>query len=206
MTLPQIIFIIVASVTVVFILFLLLFKPIRRKIYKKSYVNLYGKTLYQIALDNDYYLINGLVLALDNDSVMHIDHILFGDKYIYVIKDRYYDGHVMASEEDNSWIFQSRKNNEKNYIDNPLKNNIVRTNKLALISGFDRSLFISIVIINNDCLASAFQGKSKSSFLVTRNKAKKLIKALESRNVSKMRENQLKYAVKDIAKLNLNKK
>lgn len=206
MTIPQIIFVVASAVVFVFIIGLLLYKPVRRHIYRKNFSNIYGKTLYQVALDYDFYIINDLALALDNENIMHIDHILFGDKYIYVIRDRYYDGSIEANEDDNSWIFTSRKDKRKIYVDNPLKNNILRTNKLALISGFDRNLFISIVVINDGCLATSFAGKSKVSFLVTKNKVKKLIKALESRNISKLKENQLKFAVKDIAKLNLNKK
>ena len=34
---------------------------------------------------NDYYLINNLVIKNNNQLICRIDHVLFGDKYIYVI-------------------------------------------------------------------------------------------------------------------------
>ena len=89
----------VALLAVVWLLF-----PIFKTMYiKKHLVPYFGKRIYHIALYNDFYLINEVNLKLDEDSEAHIDHLLFGEKYIYVIKDRYYDGAIDGQEKDSNW-------------------------------------------------------------------------------------------------------
>src|SRR5574344_3015709 len=141
MKLEQIIFIVVASVVGLLIIGALLFRPIKKVIYKKKYINIYGRIIYQLVLDNDFFLINQLVLKLDDNNEMHIDHVIFGEKYIYVIKDRYYNGKIEGKPLDESWVFRNGKKSK--YVDNPLILNSLRIEKLSLLSGIDKSFFIS---------------------------------------------------------------
>lgn len=201
LSVPQIIFIFSAIVLILLILAVLLYKPISKAFYKKNYISHYGKMIYQFALYHDYYLINELILPLDGDNKAHIDHILFGEKFIYVIKDRYYNGPIEGKEDDQSWIYY-RKKNKKEVIDNPLLRNMLRVEKLSIITGIDRSIFISIVIINDDALVGDFAIKKRDNYLVRRSKFKKLVEAIESRNVGKINDEQLSVAVKDIARIN----
>lgn len=202
------VFIALAILLVLLVVFALVYRPLKRKLLTKNYVKIYGRSIYHLAEDLDYYLINNLALSSNDRSKIVIDHVLFGEKYIYVIKDRYYNGGISAKEKDNSWIYYTgkKKNLTKQYIDNPLKINMLRLKKLAQITGIDKSMFISIVLINDDCSFTAFEGHAKDNFIVTRRGFKKLIKSLEQRDVNKINEDQLQYAVKDIAKLNLNRK
>ena len=92
---------------------------------EKRYINIYGRKIYHIALDNDYYLINNVKLASHDDKIASINHLLFGDKYIYLISDYYYRGEVSAKESDLSWIYRPlSKKEHARYIDNPILKNI----------------------------------------------------------------------------------
>ncbi len=185
-------------------LFTILYYPIKNHNLLKNYMEIYGKNVYSIAQDYDYYLINKLSITLTDLSLVEVDHILFGEKYIYLIKDRYYRGGLIAKERDQSWLYYQKKNGRyyKEYIDNPLRMNDIRRSKVAKATGIDKSLFISIVLINNDCYLSSFDGKSKDNFLCPLMKLRKLIKSIEKRDVSPMNDEQLKDAVQDIARLN----
>jgi hypothetical protein len=181
---------------------LLLIPLMKQSYYRHHLVKIFGKFIYHIALYSDYYLINNMSLRLDPDHTAHIDHILFGEKYIYVIKDKYYKGALSGKENDESWVFFPDDRRKSRYIDNPLKVNRVRTEKLGLFTGLDEDLFISIIVVNNDCLLEKFESFSRRDYVVQVGKLNKLIEAIESRSVPKINEQQLEQAVQDIAQIN----
>lgn len=203
-----ILFICLAVLLILSILFVILYPRIHKAHLINNYVAIYGKKIYKLALQQDYYLINRLLLKSEEGISIDIDHLLCGNKYIYVIKDYYFDGGLSANENDRAWIYYHKigKQKIKEKIDNPLLLNEKRVNLLCKITGLDRSLIISVVLINNDCQFSKFEGKSKNNFLVTRSNFKKFIKSFENKNIADLRDSQLSIAVNDIAKLNQRKK
>jgi hypothetical protein len=204
MTELQIAFIVTASLAGLLLLFIVFYKPIKRALLARNFVRNYGRMIYKVALDYDYYLINQFGLAKEGDSITTINHILFGQKYIYVIKDCYYRGAISAKENDASWIHYVNKN-KKRYIDNPLRVNASNLHKLFLITRIEKNMLISIVVVNDDCHIEPFERKSQSNFLVTKSHFRKLIQALEQRPVENIDDQALDRAVKDIAHLNLNR-
>lgn len=174
----------------------------RQSHYKRNFLKIYGKFVYHIALYNDYLLINRLSLRLDDEHTAHIDHVLFGDKYIYVIKDKYYQGSLSGKENDESWLYFPDNKKKSVYIDNPLKVNRQRITKMGLFTGLEDDLFISIILVNNDCLLDKFESQSKRDYIVPVGKLEKLVAAIESRPVPKINSTQLEQAVQDLARIN----
>lgn len=204
MTHEQTIYVIVASILVLLLLIMWLYRPIKKIIYRYRYRSIYAKELYKIALDNDYYLINNLVLKLDDEVDIHIDHILFGDKYIYVVRDRYYNGLIAGIDRDKKFVLKKHK--QQLLIDNPLIKNGMRIEKLSLITHFKQNLFISLVVVNDDCLAKEITSTNDNNFIVGKSQIKKIVRLIESRNIESINEDQLRFAVKDIARINENNK
>ena len=155
-------------------------------------------------MDKDYYLINDFLFRIDDSHVARIDHILFADKYIYIISDSYFDGDICGKENDNSIIFIN-KMGQKNYEDNPLLNNKKILQKLCLITGISPSLMIGVCLINDNCRCGV-STTSKSFYLVQSAKFKSLVRAIESRDIGNINKEQLASAVKAIDKLNRTKK
>ena len=90
---------------VVFLLLLLafLFGPIiKRKYIEVNYKKIVSKTLYKYALDHDVFLINDIKLPYNGGFII-FDHILFGEKYIYCIKDVHESYGKEGSAEDLKW-------------------------------------------------------------------------------------------------------
>ena len=200
----QLAFIIIVPVVVLLIIFLAIYFPLRNKKMKTDYKYFYYKRLYKLAMDKDYYLINNFLFKIDDAHVGRIDHILFGDKYIYIINDIYYDGDIEGKENDQSIILINR-NGKKNYEDNPILNNRKIANKLSLITGINPSLIIGICLINDNCRCSV-QNSSKSFYIIQSSNFSKLIKAIESRDIGVINKEQLASAVKAINKLNRRKR
>ena len=199
-------FVACAILLVISIVFFVSFPIIKRRSLKKNFVRTYGRGVFKIANMYDYYLINKLALKSNDDSRLNIDHLLLANKYIFVIKDYYFDGSLKGKEVDNSWVyyFGSKKNPKQEYINNPISENIARTRKLSMITGLDDSLLISIVLVNDDCDLSLELNESNTHFVSKRSGLKKLIEEIEARNVAPLNNEQLSYAVRDIASLNVN--
>ncbi len=186
----------------VFLLFLFwfLYAPIKRFFYKHNTVRAYYRRIYKVALERDFYLVNKFANRTADLEEFHIDHILFGNKYFYCIRDRYYPGALAAKEEDESWIFFHKKKHE--FIKNPMMVNKLRLQRLSLMSGIEEKFFISIVLINDDCLLTPLNSQSEDSFLVSLRDFPKLIDQLESRDVDPLDERSVAVAARDFADLN----
>ncbi len=201
MSTPQIIILIVLIALVVFSLAWIIIPILRRRYVANHLVPHFGKRIYHIALYNDFYLINQINLKLDDDNEAHIDHLLFGEKYIYVIKDRYYDGALTGQARDVNWMFYQRFGRRGKFIANPFLLNRVRVEKLALVTGLDPHFFISVIVTNDQCLLDEIDTKDNATFIVKLKKLEKLIKTIEEREIEPIDPNQLDRAVKDIHRL-----
>jgi len=186
----------------------LLYPSIRRSYLKHHYVKAYGRGVYSVANNLDFYLINRLILEAPDDSKIKVDHLLFGDKYIYVIKDYFLYGALEGKEVDHSFIFYSmnKKDNLKSYLDNLLVENDKRIEKLAMITGNKKTFFMNIVILNNDCDISRLQVENKNRFIIHRKDLKKVVETLEAKDIAPLEKTKLSYLVHDLAKLNLRDK
>lgn len=203
-----ILFVALAILTFFSVIFFIVFPFAKKSSLKKNFVKAYGKDVYKIANYYDLYLINTLVLQSNDDSKIYIDHLLFGNKFIFVIKDYYCDGQLKGKEVDQSWVyyFGKEKDPKKELLKNPLIENKTRTNKLSIITGLDESFLISIILVNDDCDLSLEMNPSDNQYVIKRSELKKLVSSIEGRNVAPLNDEQLAYAARDIAALNINAK
>lgn len=200
----QLAFLIIAPVVVLLFAAFCLYFPISHAYKAKHFQIHYYKKVYRVALDNDYFLINQYVFKIDNSKVASVDHILFGNKYIYVLSSKYYQGDLVGKYHDKSLIFISHKG-KKCYTDNPYNQVKFLASKLSSSTGVDPSLMIGIVLVNDDCKV-AVESDSKQFYIIQRKRFPALIKAIESRPVAEINQNQLAKAVQSIAKQNKRKK
>ena len=200
----QIAFLIIVPIVVLAGVFCLIYFPIRAKKMKQDYKFYYYRYIYKVALDNDYYLINDFRFKIDDSHIGVIDHILFADKYIYIITDNYYDGDLDGKESDASFIL-IKKDGKKYYSNNIVINNKKLMNRLSIITGIGSSLMIGINIINNNCICG-IKNESKNSYIIQAKDFKSLVKAIESRPIAKINPEQLDAAVKAIDRINKRKK
>ncbi len=200
----QLAFVIIVPIIVFLFLVVCLYFPISGAYRRKFFQIHFYKLVYRVALDNDYYLINQYVFKVDSSKNATVDHILFGNKYIYTIISKFYQGDLIGKYADKSLIFISHKG-KKCYTDNPYNEAKYLTSKLSSSTGIDASLMIGIVLINDDCKV-AVQSESKQFYIIQRKRFPALIKAIESRPVESINQAQLEKAVQSIAKQNKRKK
>lgn len=197
------IIIIVIIVLVSLAIIIVVLFPLLKNFYEfKNFKKIYYRKVNRIAYDNDYLLINNLSLRDTNGVICEIDHILFANKYIYVIRDRFYRGGLSGKYDDNIWFFYGKKG-ERRELQNPMKNNEARIDKLVgCTQCFDRNYFISVVLINDNAVVKNLKELNRiDSFICPKHKLKKLIKAIESRDIAPIDQKALEKAVLEIAEL-----
>jgi hypothetical protein len=196
----QIAFLIIVPIIVIAGLFCAIFFPLRKRKMRKEFKYYYYRFIYKEALYQDLYLINNFMFKIDDTHVGKIDHILFANKYIYIINDYYFDGDIEGKDTDASLIFISRTGKKK-YMDNLLLDNKKLISKLSLITGINSSLMIGVSLVNKNCNVGV-SSSSKHHYIVQANKFKMLLNAIESRPIGNINQEQLAKAVQAIDKLN----
>lgn len=174
-------------------LFWFFYAPIRSLRLSRHPDHVFYRTVNKIAKEGDYYLINRFDVGYAGKNV-HVDHIIFGDHYIYLIRDRYFKGAMLASPNDQSWVRFTSKKQKKN-IDNPLLKNKERADILAYMTQMDRAFFVPIVLINDDCFVNGFSNAGASSFLVSESQLPKFIEKYENSGVAPFSGEELQRAV-----------
>ncbi len=95
--------------------------------------------------DYDYLYLNNLCLRIDAGKYLDIDHVVFGDKFIYVISTKFWLGYVNGSDEDEKWLLGDGEHIE--YVENPLKYNMIRIRALSSILDLSLDNFMNVVCI-----------------------------------------------------------
>lgn len=200
LTTPQIIYIIVVSAIVVIAILIIMLFPVRKFQIRKHFTQHYYREIAKIAKYNDYYLINNFTFKVDSTTYLTVNHMLFADKYVYLIMDFYYDGDIAGKAFDKSLIFMSNKG-KKQYIDNPIlicKNVLT---KLSMATGIQPSIMIGVALINDNCISN-IETDSNQFYAISRKKLSALIKAVESRPIGNLNAKSLEKLVLSLDKTN----
>lgn len=194
---------VIGSILLIGLILLAILYPIFRKKYMyRNFRYVYHKKIYSIAEKNDYLLLNNVHLRNKEVSIATIDHILFARKYIYVIKDRFYKGAISGNKSDSVWLLFIKQSG-RTEIHNPMSINKTRIEKLISLTGISKDLFISIILVNDDCVIQNPKDlNSKRSYIVSVNQLPKLIKNLEkNKDIKDINQETLEVAVQEIYRL-----
>ena len=190
------------GVSLLALIFIILFcwPFIKRNRNRKHFDKFAYKKISKIVRNHDYYLINDFPLIRDNEVVANVDHAIFSDKFVYVIKTKYLGDIISANKNDNYWVSYDEKGNKKEF-ENPMLLNEARCAWFSEIKNIERSFFISIVLVNNDIqIKKPADLNSNNSFLCKKKNLARLIKKIEKRNVHVFNPQGLDKEVKSIAR------
>ena len=188
---------------IVFLIFLgiglliFLFYPILKKQYEyKNHRKIVAKTLYKYASDYDVFLLNNVKLKYGDETII-FDHILFGEKFIYCIKDECQKVGIEGNAEDLKW-FSFNLKGDFEYIPNPFKSNnlnVVMLSHYLKINIEDR-FFYSIICVNDSCLINVEKCKD-DEIIINHKNLYNLIKNKERDNsYRKINQERLQKVVK----------
>ena len=179
----------------------LIFQPIiKEALEKKTFLKNFYTSVYQLAIDKDFYVINDVVLEIDTKFI-HFNHILFGDKYIYCICDSYMDGPVSGKFSDNQW-FMYRNNGDIEHIKNPL---ILHRSRLSYVTSSLRAeeLFVGLFVVNKSCIVDEIVDIPDNIALVNEEEFRDYILKREKENIPPINTLQLDSLVQQVYQKNI---
>lgn len=94
---------------------------------------------------NDYLYLSKVVLRVAEREYVNIDHIIIGDRFIYVIATKFYYGYVNGKDIDAKWVVSDGATT--NIVNNPFYANEVKIDYLSRIMKISRDKFVNIVML-----------------------------------------------------------
>ena len=155
----RLIFWVVVSILTIILLVLIVLKISSRN---KHY---YGKNpknkkldrkIKKYARDRDFLFLTDVFLPVDNNKAILIDDIILGNKYIYVISQKHWDGYVKGFEYDTKWLLTAKVRTV--YVDNPLIGNRYKVQTLMkFLKERNDENIVNIVSLSNRSKFNAIQ-------------------------------------------------
>ncbi len=170
------------------------------------------KKLYKLANNSDYYLLNQVNIETEFKSNIHIDHLLIGDKFVYVISSRYYEDNLYGKTYyDSKFNINTTDGTLIRSVTNPIIKNEKRSTILAKYLGCEKKypMFVSIVVTNNVDVNVAEQNIADYSYIIKCKDLSKTIKSIEKEsNLTPIDDQSLQQVVNRLhtISVSLNKK
>ena len=108
--------------------------------------------LKKFAIDHDFPLLSNVMIQVRENKFIKVEHILFGNKYIYVITSKCYYGYLCANTEDEKWLLYRK--DKLIHLENPLKNNEKRIRIVANLLDDNMENFVNVVFLSRPVVAS----------------------------------------------------
>lgn len=195
------IFIVAAIIVGAALLLWFFYKPVKRFIFRNSPNEGFYQKIIKIVRNGDYYLINNFEVEIEKGKIMKIDHIIGGNKYIYIITDRYFDGTIVGEAVDDWWLYFT-KGRKDAVVKTEIVNPLMETKNMIVRLGIQRSLpmeyVVGIVLINDDCFVTGFKNVPGAVQLTTYSQLEKVINKYESENIGDINSKDLHRAIHDL--------
>ena len=137
------------------------------------------------------------LLAIENLNILNykrehlrIDHVIFGNKYVYIITDYMLKGFVSGEVNDNSWVYRNKIEKKNTYIENLSYVCDKNIQEFAGILGINTEPIVSICLVPNECDFTVKQLEYNKKMVVHYSSLNRKIKELESTNIGSLNEQQ----------------
>ena len=142
--------ILVISIILIISLVVLLVVKLKTKdrYYKNQKNKRLNRKLRKFSKDRDFLFLSDVFLPIRDNTATLIDDIVFGNKYIYLIAQKHWEGNLKGYEYDTKWMITSK--NGTKYVDNPLIGNRFKVQTLLkFLQESDEDNVVNIIAIND---------------------------------------------------------
>ena len=136
--------------------------------------------LKKFAIDHDFPLLSNVVIQVREDKFIKIEHIMFGNKYIYVITSKCYYGYLCADTSDEKWLLY--RQDKLIHLENPLKNNEKRIRILANLLDDKMEDFVNVVFLSRPVVASKIVSSKPRELVLLEHDFEKSIERYEKKS------------------------
>lgn len=189
-------FFILAGLLYLLISLAFVFAPeLKRYLCFKHHKKLVAKRLYKTAKEYDNLLINKFNIAKETENI-EFDHVFFGNKYIYCIRDERFKYGIQGNSKDLKWSNIEKDNEE--YINNPLLKNTdqVSSFKKHLGIGNEEQFFFSIICVNDNCELSIKNCGQYETVIKLKDLKRFILSKEKDKSVGTINQNLLENTVK----------
>lgn len=184
----------ILSILLLFACIVVFFWDSIRKFFEKYR---FKKSVYKVlryyAEEEDQLLLNKVALILDegNQPIL-FDHILFADKYIYIISDFSAQGGLYGNVNDPA-LFLKKNKGDIEKIDNPVFYNEEKVKRLEQALGISHTdkMLVSVVVFNSTLVVPrGIEKKEQTSWFLSLLELEKTIRIAEKDDVEPIRHEQ----------------
>ena len=191
------IYIVAAVIVGLLLIAWLIYSPIKKRLWHHKTTEMFYRRVMKVTNYFDFYLVNDIKVKSGTVAVGKIDHIIGGNKYLYIISQCYFDGVIEARSDDKIWVFFS-KDDKKCDFKNPIQVNNEIINAFCLSTNISKNFIKGIVIINDDCFVQRLDSGVGETILVPVSKLEEVIRKYEQDDVKPFSDMALKQVILDL--------
>ena len=151
---------------------------------------------------NKYYSIPNLDILNNSRERLEVDHVIFGEKYIYLISDFMLKGLISGEANDNSWIYFDSIKRTNNYLSNLTVISDRNRQEFADILGISPDPIISICLVPNECDFKINGLDESKNPIIHYTSLSRSIRALEEADIGSLNKEQIYEQFKTIERRN----
>lgn len=171
--------------------FFIMYPKEKRSILSKNYYKYCDKKVNSVASSNKFKAVNHATLNDYFNEPTEVDHLIFGNKFIYLISDHLLMGDVDGVASDNSWLYKKRGEKSCTYIANLYEECEKKVSDFATKINIDKETIIGVSLIPNECNVF-IKGNNKSKTIIARySDLKGIIKQFEKNKIASFNEEQI---------------
>ncbi len=135
------------------------------------------RNLYKACKKENYLILNDILIQVNEDKFRHADTIIFGDKYIYVVKEAIWLGKIEGFREDEKWRLYYK--NTLDHVKNPFLENEKKIRRIANVTNLSLDNFKSIVALAKTVEVGNIKIEGKNEFMCMEDEVIASIKWIE---------------------------
>jgi len=176
--------------------FWIIYPRVKHRLSQENYKRFDYDVIARLVKNNDYYLINSFTFETGSTPLV-IDHLIGGDKYLYVVIDYFIPG-TLEVDPRLKYAMVYRKGNEKLEMLSPYEMVRAAIERLSTLSGIPSEYIVGIALINDDAVVLGNAHPSADLYLSTPHQIGKIIRSYEKRDIKPFVSSQLWQAIQDL--------
>ena len=184
-------FIALAIILVLFIVAFVLFLVFLKKMTLETFKKLAIKKVSRIARRNKLFTVPNLNILNYEREKIRVDHVIFGNKFIYIITDFMLKGFVSGEVNDNSWVYYNKIKRKNEYLENLSSVSDKNIREFAEILGIKAEFIVSICLVPNECDFTVKQLEYNKKMVVHYSSLNRKIKELEKIDIGAFNKEQI---------------
>ncbi len=135
------------------------------------------RNLYLGCKRENFLILNDILIQVNENKFRHADTIIFGNKYIYVVKEAIWLGRIEGFREDEKWRLYYK--NSLSHVSNPFIENYKKIIRIANVTHLTLDNFKSIVALADSVTMGDIKLEGKDEFICMENDVIDSIKLIE---------------------------